>query len=154
MEAMNRDRTFRYLFSEEGDVYLHTRVLLVELPFDVDQYELGPCVDPQIDIDNPEHVISKTPVSVLGLLEENKRMEEALRKIMDARDYHADNAKYPLPPNGPDHATQCFDDWAADLASEALSPLKALELEIEDYNRVTDAMDALSENMNPVGDMT
>ena len=68
---MNRNRTFRYLFSEEGDVYLpDTRVLLVELPFDVDQYELGPCVDPQIDIDNPEHVISKTPVNVLGLLEE------------------------------------------------------------------------------------
>ena len=140
-----------------------------------------------------------------------KRMEEALRKIIHARDYHADNAKYPLPPNGPDHGNQCFDDWAADVASEALSPwprpedmwlidsgtgriqswdcegntrsgddahacalarqaltqdkwthecfdraeaLSALELEIEDYNRVRDAMDALSESLNPIGNMT
>jgi|TARA_R110000824_G_scaffold62155_10_gene164849 hypothetical protein len=85
-------RRFRYLFSEEGDVYLpDTKVLLVEIPFDVDQYELGPCTDPQIDIiDNPEHVVSKTLINVLDLLEENKRMEEALRKIMGARDYHAE----------------------------------------------------------------
>ena len=58
----------------------------------------------------------------------SKRMEEALRKIMDARDYHANNAEYPLPPNGPDQNTQCFDDWAADVAAEALkqeaSPLE------------------------------
>ena len=79
---MSRNRTFRYLFSEEGDVYLpDTKVLLVELPFDVDQYELGPCVDPQIDIDNPEHVISKTPVSVLDLLAEHADLLAALEQV-------------------------------------------------------------------------
>ena len=61
---------FRYLFSEEGDVYLSPQVLLVEIPFHVDQYELGPYVDPQIDIDNPEHVVSKTLINVLDLLAE------------------------------------------------------------------------------------
>jgi len=58
--------------------------------------------------------------SVIKKNEQRNRAHTALRKIIHARDYHADNAEYPLPPNGPDHATQCFDDWAADLASEAL----------------------------------
>jgi len=86
---MNRDRTFRYLFSEEGDVYLCTQVLLVEIPFDVDQYELGPYVDPQINIDNPEHVVSKTLINVLDLLAERDALREenaALKSELQRRE--------------------------------------------------------------------
>ena len=129
----------------------------------------------------------------------SKRMEEALRKIVDARDYHANNAEYPLPPNGPDQNTQCFDDWAADVAAEALkqeaSPLEEYVcqecgsadvevamwvnpntsqtndwygsgsstetqwchsceehcfVELKTYKQTNEAMDKLSEDMNPV----
>ena len=136
-----------------------------------------------------------------------KRMEEALRKIMDARDHYAEHGCYPAWPDGPTQ-DQCFDDWAADLASRALGcwepsswrdmwlingetgrietwdcdrnphngddaravllvrvalrksiwthevftreqARKALEL--EDYYQTNDAMDKMSESLNPVG---
>ena len=54
-------------------------------------------------------------------------------------------AKKPERPERLRQCHKCFD------RAEALS---ALELEIEDYNRVTDAMDTLSESLNPIGDMT
>ena len=52
-------------------------------------------------------------------LEDGREMEEALRKIMIARDHHADLGSYPSWPDGPTQ-DQHFDDWAADLASRAL----------------------------------
>jgi hypothetical protein len=52
-------------------------------------------------------------------LAENKEMEDVLRKIMIARDHNADLGSYPDWPDGPTQ-DQCFDDWAADLASRAL----------------------------------
>jgi len=58
--------------------------------------------------------------SVIGFKEQRNKAQTALRKIIHARDYRADHAKYPVPPNGPDRNTQGFDDWAADLASQAL----------------------------------
>ena len=43
---------------------------------------------------------------------------EALRRIMDARDYHAEHGVYP-----PDWMAddQGFDDWAADIAATVLN---------------------------------
>lgn len=46
--------------------------------------------------------------------------QAALLKIMRARDQCAEHGHYPDHPDGPDQSTQCFDDWAADLASGAL----------------------------------
>jgi len=41
----------------------------------------------------------------------------ALLAIRSARDYHAEHGKYPA---GTLQSDQCFDDWAADVAGEAL----------------------------------
>lgn len=43
---------------------------------------------------------------------------DALARIIQMRDAHAEYGRYP--PGGPD-ADQCFDDWAADLAAKALA---------------------------------
>ena len=42
---------------------------------------------------------------------------EALRRIRDARDHHAEHGSYPPDWLGPD---QSFDDWAADIAATVL----------------------------------
>ena len=47
------------------------------------------------------------------------KKKSALRMIMNARDHYAEHGCYPAWPSGPTH-DQCFDDWAADLASRAL----------------------------------
>lgn len=44
-------------------------------------------------------------------------MQVALEKIRDARDYHAEHGKYP---KGTLKRSQSFDDWAADVAEQAL----------------------------------
>ena len=41
----------------------------------------------------------------------------ALKKISSARDYHAEHGEYPPRTVQPD---QCFDDWAADIAEQAI----------------------------------
>lgn len=46
------------------------------------------------------------------------KMGSALRSIRIARDYCAEHGKYA---DGLLAADQCFDDWAADLASDALA---------------------------------
>lgn len=45
-------------------------------------------------------------------------MLAALKAIRDVRDYFAENNEYPANTIGKD---QCFDDWAADLASVAIN---------------------------------
>ena len=47
-------------------------------------------------------------------------LEGAAQRVIDARDHHADNGSYPVPPFGPNPDTQAFDDWAADLLQAAL----------------------------------
>ena len=47
------------------------------------------------------------------------RMRDALDTIRNARDFHADEGRYPDPPYGPG-TDQAFDDWAADLADAAI----------------------------------
>lgn len=41
----------------------------------------------------------------------------ALQRIREARDFHAEHGRYPV---GVATGDKCFDDWAADLADEAL----------------------------------
>jgi hypothetical protein len=50
------------------------------------------------------------------LIEAAPDMAEALRRIRDARDYHADHGRYP-----PQFGIVCFDDWAADIADTVLN---------------------------------
>ena len=52
--------------------------------------------------------------------EELERAQDALCKIIRAREHHAEHGKYPLPPEGPDPSSQSFDDWAADVANQGL----------------------------------
>lgn len=49
----------------------------------------------------------------------HEHLVDALLKIQEARDHCADATVYPEYPNGPG-PDQAFDDWAADVASEAL----------------------------------
>lgn len=51
-------------------------------------------------------------------------LRRALEAIRDARDYHAEHGVYP-PGMGVD---QCFDDWAADIASTVLEATKEPEV--------------------------
>lgn len=51
---------------------------------------------------------------------------EALQRIMEARDYHADHGEYPPDWLGED---QSFDDWAADIAWTVLERAKMGEFE-------------------------
>ena len=44
-----------------------------------------------------------------------------LQRIAKARDHLAEHGHYPRYPDGPTD-TQCFDDWAADLADEPMTP--------------------------------
>ena len=48
-----------------------------------------------------------------------RNLTVAARRIIDARDQHADAGSYPPHPDGPGKS-QCFDDWACDLWEDAL----------------------------------
>jgi hypothetical protein len=48
-----------------------------------------------------------------------RNLTVAARRIIDARDQHADDGSYPPHPDGPGKS-QCFDDWACDLLEDAL----------------------------------
>jgi len=69
---------------------------------------------------------AKIQAAAMSLSARLERAELALRKIVYARDYCAERGEYPSPPNGPspimcdDIFQQAFDDWAADVAEEAL----------------------------------
>lgn len=54
------------------------------------------------------------------------KMKQALTRIRNARDYHAEHGEYPQSPDGPSK-DQCFDDWAADVADSVLPELDSLE---------------------------
>ena len=51
---------------------------------------------------------------------------KAMRKIAKARDVNGECGEYPKYPDGPND-DQCFDDWAADVADEALQSLDILD---------------------------
>lgn len=48
-------------------------------------------------------------------------LSDALKTIRNARDYHSEHGHYPK--KGPKD-DQCFDDWAADIADNALKLAK------------------------------
>jgi len=69
------------------------------------------------------YVLSKYRLTLLGTAMPDELyqdpVQDALRKIMNARDYVAEHGSYPAPPLGPGE-DQEFDDWAADVAGAVL----------------------------------
>ena len=60
-----------------------------------------------------------------------EKISQILRCIIGVRDYHAEHGEYPTNLE----ADQCFDDWAADMAQQALELLNATELPKEATQR-------------------
>lgn len=71
----------------------------------------------------PDYQSHDTHIANVRLITAAPEMYDALRAIADARDYAAENdGAYPFGTLADD---QCFDDWAADLASAAIAKVTA-----------------------------
>ena len=68
-----------------------------------------------------------------------KQLADALRAIVEQREYHAEHGEYLPGTLGED---QCFDDWAADIAETVLAAYDAWPERMATDYRVTTEWDA------------